>query len=98
MNILKLLSANETATVTAGQIFWAYDNNRDKCYFVPGPKARTDMYKTRLAAQHHASVNHYDNNTFIWCNTIDDAQKSALNHGGQHQLTNFFKITKKGHK
>ncbi len=36
MNILKLLNANETAMVTAGAIYWAFNANGRKRYFVPG--------------------------------------------------------------
>ncbi len=33
MNILKLLNSNEVAMVSAGQIYWAYDENGVDQYF-----------------------------------------------------------------
>ena len=97
MNILKLLSANETAMVTAGQIYWSINEHGSRRYFVPGSKH--GAYATREGACSYADKNRLDSNDFHFCATIEDARNNAtavyrqiLHRRGQTSLLNFMKV------
>ena len=96
MNILKSLNANETAMVTAGQIYWAYNEHGNPRYFVPGSKH--GAYVTQRSACAYADKNRLDANDFRLCATVEDAQRNAtaayrqiLHRRGQRSLFDFMK-------
>ena len=92
MNILKSLNANETAMVTAGQIYWAYLDHKRKRqprYFVPG---RIFAYTDEASAWRYAKKQGLNSYRFYECNTTTEAaQKAARNVGGT-LMQDFFKL------
>ena len=92
MNILKLLNANETAMVAAGQIYWAYlDPRRQKQprYFVSGSAYN---YTTLEGAQCYAKRHNLNHRRLYECASTREARDLATRHSGQRLITDMFKI------
>lgn len=94
MNILKLLNANETANVTAGQIYWARHTNGQKRYFVPGSDYEYTTYEGASRAARREGIN----TRLSQRQTVQAARAAAwdeyrnriLPMRGQRLITDFF--------
>lgn len=94
MNILKLLNANETAMVTAGQIFWARHTNGQKRYFVPGSDYEYTTYEgaSRAARRKGIGTKLRQRQTILAARTAawDEYRNVVMKSRGQTLITHFF--------
>ena len=94
MNILKLLSANETATVTAGAIYWARHANGQRRYFVPGSDYEYTTYEgaSRAARREGIGTRLRQRQTILAARTAawDEYRNRILPARGQTLITHFF--------
>ena len=98
MNILKLLNKNETAMVTAGQIYSGLDANLVRYYFVPGSD---HACSTLSSARRKANTTKLVKSGYeVGCGSIDAAKRRAgeryrellSTKGKQNLITHFFPL------
>lgn len=96
MNTLNLLNENEKAMIAAGVIYWAYNEKRQKRYFVPGSSYEYTTYEgARGAAIRNGIIPRMARRL-----NINAARAAALAEHvgnlraqGQSLITNFFEVS-----